>query len=71
MAETIKSYQSRLEEGFFDKYIHGKGIDLGVGRLDSIYGADPVHPDAQPLDKDDGDATFMKDVASFLLIIVY
>ncbi|MGC5376479.1 methyltransferase domain-containing protein, partial [Salmonella enterica] len=49
--------------GFFDKYIKGTGVDLGVGRIDSIYGADPVHPDVQQWDKDDGDATFMESVA--------
>lgn len=63
MSETAKSYQNRLDEGFFDKYIKGTGVDLGVGRIDSIYGADPVHPDVQQWDKDDGDATFMESVA--------
>lgn len=63
MSETVKSYQTRLAEGFFDKYINGKGIDLGVGRLDSVYGADPVHPDVEQWDKDNGDATFMETVA--------
>ena len=42
MAETSKSKERRLQEGFYDKYIKGYGIDIGVGRIDTFDGADPI-----------------------------
>lgn len=59
--ETSKAHARRVREGFFDKYIQGNGIDIGVGRIDG-FGADLVHPDAFAWDKDNGDATFMEGV---------
>lgn len=42
MAETSKSKERRLQEGFYEKYIKGYGIDIGVGRIDTFDGADPI-----------------------------
>ena len=42
--ETEKARQRRLQEGFFEKYIHGCGVDVGCG-------ADVVIPDAIQWDK--------------------
>lgn len=58
MAETRKARQRREREGFFQAFIRGRGIDIGVGRIDSD-GADPITPDVDTWDKDNGDATFM------------
>ncbi len=39
MAETSKSKPRREANGFFDKYVQGLFIELGVGRIDTQYGA--------------------------------
>jgi SAM-dependent methyltransferase len=59
MAETRKAHARRLASGFYEKYIHGKGIDIGCGRIDTQDGLDTISPDAFHHDKDDCDATFM------------
>lgn len=59
MAETRKAHARRLASGFYEKYIHGKGIDIGCGRIDTHDGLDTISPDAVHHDKDDCDATFM------------
>jgi SAM-dependent methyltransferase len=59
MAETSKAYQRRLADGWFEKYITGKVIDIGVGRIDTHDGADPVTPDCVMHDKDICDAHTM------------
>lgn len=58
MAETAKARARREREGFFEKYCQGKGIDIGVGRL-NCGAIDPVTPDAFPWDIDNGDATYL------------
>lgn len=61
MAETKRSHERRTREGFFDKYIMGHGIDIGVGRLDTMDGADPLtYSNCIHHDKDDCDAQFME-----------
>ena len=62
MAETSKSKPRRLAEGFFDKYVKGKIIDIGVGRIDTYDGADPLTDTCDTWDKDNGDAHFMHGV---------
>jgi SAM-dependent methyltransferase len=42
MAETSKSKPRRESEGFYEKFIKGYGIDIGVGRIDTFDGADPI-----------------------------
>jgi SAM-dependent methyltransferase len=60
MAETKRSHDRRAREGFFRKYIQGKGIDIGVGRSDTWDGADPLTPDCFQHDKSDCDAHTME-----------
>lgn len=58
--ETRKSYERRVREGFFAKYIVGRGIDIGCGRVDSHGGADPISSDyCFHHDKDVCDALWM------------
>jgi SAM-dependent methyltransferase len=59
MAETRKAHARRLASGFYEKYIHGKGIDIGCGRIDTHDGLDTISPTAVHHDKDDCDATTM------------
>ena len=70
MGETSKAYKRRLASNWHEKYCQGNGIDIGVGRLDSI-SADPVMPNVLPWDKDDGDATFMANVLDESFDYVY
>ena len=49
--ETNKARERRLQAGWFDKYITGKVIDIGVGRFESPGGADPVTPDCEMHDR--------------------
>jgi SAM-dependent methyltransferase len=70
MAETIKAKNRRIQEGFFEKYIKGSGIDIGCGRLGSN-GADIIEPNAMPWDKDNGDATFLIGVENNSFDYVY
>lgn len=71
MAETKKAHERRLKEGWFDKYITGKVIDIGVGRIDTHDGADPVTPDCDTWDKDNGDAHDMAGVPNETYDTVY
>jgi predicted SAM-dependent methyltransferase len=59
MAETRKAHARRIASGFYEAYIHGKGIDIGCGRIDTHDGLDTISPNAVHHDKDDCDATFM------------
>ena len=47
--ETGKAYERRKREGYFDRYLVGKGIDIGCG-------PDPVTPDCLAWDRPQGDA---------------
>lgn len=62
MAETSRAKERRIAEGFYDKYINNKhGIDIGVGRLDTYDGADPIAiENCVHHDKDMCDATTME-----------
>lgn len=71
MAETSKAYERRLKEGWFDKYVKGKVIDIGVGRIDTHDGADPLIKDCDTWDKDNGDAHFMEGVPDETYDTVY
>lgn len=68
--ETSKARERREREGFFDLYCQGQGIDIGVGRIDS-FGADPLLPNIDTWDKDNGDATFMIGVENHTYDFVY
>lgn len=61
MAETSKALPHLKANGFYDKHIVGKKvIDVGVGRLDTFDGADPICEWAEMHDKDICDATTME-----------
>jgi SAM-dependent methyltransferase len=61
MAETSKALPRLKANGFYDKHIVGKKvIDVGVGRLDTHDGADPICEWAEMHDKDICDATTME-----------
>ena len=47
--ETSKAKARRIREGFFDKYIQDKGLDIG-------YGGDIISPKSIGFDFEDGDA---------------
>lgn len=48
--ETTKARMRRIKEGFFKKFIHGHGIDIGCG-------IDPLTYDCVRWDRAEGDAT--------------
>jgi predicted SAM-dependent methyltransferase len=64
--EAANSYTRRLREGFFEKYLQGKGIDIGCGNNVVVEGA-------RPWDKGygDGDATYMEGVENESYDFVY
>lgn len=46
--ETRKTWEQKLDNGFFQKYMSGKGIDIGyAGYLDNVH---PVLPTAEGID---------------------
>jgi len=71
MAETSKAHDRRVQEKFFDKYVKEPIIDIGVGRIDTYDGADPLTPTCDTWDKDNGDAHFMEGVADETYQTVY
>ncbi len=60
MSETLTSKNRRLKEGFFEKYINGKGVDIGCGRLYNISDDLKIHSSALAHDKDICDAHTME-----------
>jgi SAM-dependent methyltransferase len=61
MAETSKAKPRLIANGFYARHIEGKKvIDVGVGRLDTHDGADPICEWAEMHDKDICDATTME-----------
>lgn len=64
--ETYKSYARRAREGWYDKYIHDPGIDIGCSN-------DPIDPDFRRWDfkNGDGDATLMQGVPDASYMTVY
>jgi len=71
MAETSKSRPRREANGFFDKYVQGKVIDIGVGRIDTHDGADALNETCDTWDKDNGDAHYMHGVEDETYDTVY
>lgn len=71
MAETKKSEARRITEGFFKKYVKAPIIDIGVGRIDTYDGADPLTPDCDTWDKDNGNAELMEGVPDETYMTVY
>lgn len=71
MAETKKAFERRKKEGFFEKYVKGTVIDIGVGRIDTYDGVDPLTPDCDTWDKDNGNAETMNGVGNETYDTVY
>lgn len=59
-SETEKSKARRVKEGFFEKYINGKGIDIGCGRTYKYSDDLRIHQSALAHDKDICDAHLME-----------
>lgn len=64
MSETKKAQKRREDEGFFEKYCKGKGLDIGCGN-DILFTKD-FKIDVTPFDQiyGHGDATFLQNVQS-------
>lgn len=72
MAETSKAKPRLIANGFYAQHIEGKKvIDVGVGRLDTHDGADPICEWAEMHDKDICDATTMEAYADETFDTVY
>lgn len=65
--ETSKCLEKRLKSGDFDKYLRGKGIDIGCG--DDLLKA--PHASVDPWDQSQGSAEFLESVASDTYDFVY
>lgn len=70
MVETAKAYSRRLEEGYFDKYCQGSGIDIGYGG-DLLRLPDHVRAHVRPWDIGNGDATLMNGIPAATFDFVY
>ena len=62
--ETAKAHARRLQEGFFEKFCQGRGLDIG-------HGGDPITSTCEGWDFEDGDAQFLKGVADETYDYVY
>ena len=67
MKETSKCYYQRLARGTFDKYLKGRGIDIGCG-IDLLKGP---FCNVVPFDQQDGDAQYMEKIPDNFLDFVY
>lgn len=67
MTETSKSYNLRIREGHFEKYLKGKGIDIGAGP-DPLVVLDGT---VKGYDFKQGDANFMEDQKDNIYDFVY
>jgi SAM-dependent methyltransferase len=62
--ETTAAKRRRIEEGFFDKYCRGKGLDIG-------YGGDLLAPNCKGWDWEHGDAQYLRGVEDARFDFVY
>jgi len=67
MRETTKAFEIRRERGDFQRYLVGKGIDIGAGD-DSLY---ILNGSVRSYDKRDGNAQFMAEIADASYDFVY
>ena len=67
MRETSKAFEIRRERGDFQRYLVGKGIDIGAGD-DSLY---ILNGSVRSYDKRDGNAQFMAEIADATYDFVY
>lgn len=62
--ETYKAKKRRIEEGFFNKYCKGKGLDIG-------YGGDLLADNCTGWDFENGDAQYLKGIPDMEYDFVY
>jgi len=62
--ETFKAKERRLNEGFFQKYCIGKGLDIG-------YGGDLLCSNCEGFDYENGDAQYMNGIEDNSYDFVY
>lgn len=62
--ETSKARARREQEGFFQKYCRGRGLDIG-------YGGDPVTPNCLGWDIEHGDAQYLEGLGEQTFDFVY
>ncbi len=67
MAETLKAQPRREREGFFEKYCHGQGLDIGAGDDPLITPFGTV----RSWDKEDGDAVYLEGIADESFDFIY
>ncbi len=67
MNETSKCHQMRLENRHFEKYLHGRGIDIGCG-LDPLK---PPHGTVEKWDLQEGDAKYLEGIPDNTFDFVY
>ena len=70
MRETAKNYEQRVERGDFEKYLHGKGIDIGGGD-DCLRLPPDVEGTVELWDVMDGDAQYMHKIKDGSFDFVY
>ena len=63
-AETFKSKERRLREGFFEKYCQGEGLDIG-------WGGDLLAPNCSVWDIENGDAQYLEGIKNETFDFVY
>jgi SAM-dependent methyltransferase len=64
MNETTKARDRHLAEGFYDRFLRGKGLDIGCG-------SDKVVPTAVGYDIENGDAQYLADLDNESFDYVY
>lgn len=62
--ETSKAYRRRVRDGYFERILVGKGIDIGCGD-------DPITPDCRHWDRAQGDASLLAGIPSASFDWVY
>lgn len=70
MRETAKLFDYRCENGHFNKYLHGKGIDIGGGP-DCLVLPEEIQGDVRLWDLRDGDAQYVHDFDEETFDFVY
>ena len=70
MKETAKNFEQRVARGDFEKYLHGKGIDIGGGN-DCLRLPPDVEGTVELWDIMDGDAQYMHKIKDETFDFVY
>lgn len=70
MKETWKCYEQRIENGDFEKYLHGSGIDIGGGD-DCLKLPPNINGHVRLWDFKDGDAQYVHRIKNNTFDFVY